>query len=227
MLERALSRYLGCCEDVVGLLTSVPYRRFDLKKDTTLVHPGEESRFLYYIRSGSAKAQQVTPSGIRHIQELLVEGDIFGISILFKDKAAQELIGSTDSIIIGLPRRRLEKVIESRPRHLRKLFLAAEHRSRTLTKQSLIYTHGNAVQRISFLLTSIVKRQMQNGVTDPHFISIPLTQYEIADMVALTNHTVSRTISILSEDGLILYKDRRIRILDIARMQSKIKDLVG
>ena len=78
----------------------------------------------------------------------------------------------------------------------------------------------NARGRIAYLLCEQVWRLRAIGRAEDHSIRLPLTQTDLADALGLTAVHVNRVLQQLREARLINLGQRRLTLLNVAKLQS-------
>lgn len=142
-----------------------------------------------------------TVGGERRIVNLYVPGD----SIYLQDEvhAGYSLIALTDVVL------RASSTADSALEQQRSL----SHR--TLVERLLRISHGNATQRLSYLLAEIHHRLSVNGVCHSPTFEFPVSQALVADMLALSSVHVCRTLKQLREGGYVTLRSGYVEIHDL------------
>ena len=165
----------------------------------------------YRVVSGAARRFSVCAEGRRQIVDLLLPGDFFGFGVRGTHAFAAEAIVA-DTVIARYPASRIETLATSNPRAAQDLpgiVLDAISRLHSLL---LILGRTTAEQKVgSFLLH--MQERVGNGGADR--LTLPVSRYDIADFLALSVETVSRSLTGLKERGVItLSGPREIGIID-------------
>jgi CRP-like cAMP-binding protein len=142
-----------------------------------------------------------TVGGERRIVNLYVPGDI----IYLQDEvhAGYTLIALTDVVL------RASSTVEAAVEQQR----AVSHR--TLVERLLRISHGNATQRLSYLLAEIHHRLTVNGICQSSTFEFPVSQALVADMLALSSVHVCRTLKQLREGGYVTLRSGVVEIHDL------------
>jgi CRP/FNR family transcriptional regulator len=78
----------------------------------------------------------------------------------------------------------------------------------------------SAKARVAALLVDVLRRLRAGGEIVGAGMALPLTQEEIGDATGLTAVHVNRMMRQLSDDGLIVRGNGRVRVTDEARLAS-------
>jgi CRP-like cAMP-binding protein len=167
--------------------------------------------YWYRVISGAAKLYVVLPGGRRQIIDLLLPNDFFGFSPHLNHYCTLEAVVN-DTAVACYPRNRAESLAESDPqvgRQVREMVSEAVARL-----QELILTLGRTTAREkvgSFLL----KMTERTSKLPTDRLMLLTSRYDIADYLALSVETVSRSLTDLRQRGLIaLAGPRRVRIVN-------------
>jgi CRP-like cAMP-binding protein len=172
---------------------------------------GETTECWYRVVSGAAKRCATQPDGRRQIVSLLLPGDFFGfIPCGDSDLTVEALVEGT--VIARYPRRHVEALADINPavaRLIREMAFAAISR---LEAQLLIVGRVTALEKVAAFLLEMGDR-LPDGATDR--IALPISRCDIADFLAVSVETVSRSLSGLKHRGLIRFTGtRHVNIVD-------------
>jgi CRP/FNR family nitrogen fixation transcriptional regulator len=165
----------------------------------------------YRVISGAARRSALRADGRRQTVDLLLPGDFFGFGVSGRHAFAAEAIAA-DTVIARYPVSRIEMLAGSNPRaaaELSGIVLDAMSRLHSLL---LILGRTTAEQKVGSFLLHLQERVGSGGTNG---VALPVTRYDIADYLALSVETVSRSLTALTERGVIaLHGPREIRIID-------------
>ncbi len=165
----------------------------------------------YRVVRGAARRFSVCTDGRRQIVDLLLPGDFFGFGVRGTHAFTAEAIAA-DTVIARYPTARIETLAASEPRAARELSGIVLDAISRLHSLLLILGRTTAEQKVgSFLL--YMQERVGNGVADR--LALPVSRYDVADFLALSVETVSRSLTGLKERGVItLFGPRDIGIID-------------
>src|ERR1700730_11562736 len=145
------------------------------------------------------------------IVDLLLPGDFFGRTAREAYDFTVEAI-DPGTIVAGYPRRRVEALADSDPRLARegrKLVLEAMSR---LQAQLLSIGRITAPEKVGSFLLDMAARLSPGH---PDNVMLPVSRYDIADYLAVSVETVSRSLTDLKHRGVISFSGTRsVRIVD-------------
>lgn len=182
-------------------------RRFDREQDIY----GQEVRSdtWYRVLSGSARKYLMRADGRRQLVDIYLPGDLFGFTAhLYHRFAVQAVADGT--LIACYPRQRVEALaLEDSETALEirtQIFEALER----LQEQLLVIGTMTAQEKVREFLVYFHHR-ISAGRDES--LALPISRYDIADMLGISAETVCRAFTDLQERGVIsLQGPRRIRI---------------
>ena len=165
----------------------------------------------YRIIAGSVRTYVIRADDRRQIVDLLLPGDFFGFAVGEEYDSAAEAI-SAHTLITTYSRRRVEALADEDARLARELrCIAVEAHSRLLT-QLLIMGRITALEKVGSFILEMANR-LSNGQSD--CVVLPISRYDIADYLAISVETVSRSLTDLQNKGIIaLSGTRTVRIIN-------------
>lgn len=167
--------------------------------------------YWYRAVSGAARCYIVLPGGHRQILDLLLPGDFFGFTGRERHFYGVDAVVD-DTSVACYPREALRTLANSDPAvadEIREMLFGETARLQQLI---LILGRTTAREKVGAFLLTIMQR-IANENTDR--LVLPTSRYDIADYLALSVETVSRSLSDLKRRGLIsLTGPRRVQIVD-------------
>jgi CRP/FNR family nitrogen fixation transcriptional regulator len=166
--------------------------------------------YWYRIESGVARRFSTRADGRRQIVDLLLPGDFFGFGVRGKHRFAVEAVLNA-TVVARYPCSRLESLAELDPRIGYELRDAACEAMSRLHALILNLGRTTAEEKVGHFLVRMAER-LAGGPVDR--VVLPMSREDIADYLALSVETVSRSLTQLRRRGVIrLTGTREIRIL--------------
>ena len=171
---------------------------------------GDRRAGWYRIASGAARQYLLRADGRRQIVDIHLPGDFFGCADGGRHRfGEQALVEGT--LVCFYPRHRIEELIDKNPE------VAAEIRRRSfetierLREQMLILGAITARRKVHAFLSYICHR-LSPG--DAGAATLPISRYDIADLLGISAETVSRAFTELQQSAAIrLDGPRQIRLI--------------
>lgn len=176
-----------------------------------IYHNQERAQYWYRVVTGAARTCSLMMDGRRQIVDFLLPEDVFGFGAHDLHHFSTEVV-STGTTIARYPRRAAEQLAESDPQvshWIRQVAFRSISRSQART---LILGHTSALARVSaFLLEWMDRCNQPSGAT----LILPMSRYDIADYLAMAVETVSRVLTLLRTQNIIVFRSkRRLSICD-------------
>jgi CRP/FNR family transcriptional regulator, nitrogen fixation regulation protein len=169
------------------------------------------SDLWYRVVSGAVKRCVTLPNGRQQIVDLLLPGDMFACS-LDNDSDVSIEAAAEETELACYPRRAVDLIANSDARLARLQGEIAIEMVCRLQAQLLILGRTTALKKIGAFLLELAKRQTGEPADG---IVLPVSRYDIADYLAMSVETVSRSLTGLKERGLISFKSTRsIKIIN-------------
>lgn len=165
-------------------------------RDGTLFYEGDLADHLYKVVSGAVRLCKVLPDGRRQLADFFLPGDLVGLDLGESHSFAAEAIA--DSVVLKLPRRRVETMVSENPRLGRALLSLAVERLAAAQSQMVLLGRKNATERLASFLLELLERTGHTGSDQPT-LTLTMTRADIADYLGLTIETVSRTFARLKQ----------------------------
>lgn len=178
---------------------------------------GGSGEFWYRVINGAAKCSVVLPGGRRQILDLLGPGDFFGFTPPGGHYCSVEALAD-DTVVACYAKRRAEELARSNPQVACEICRLTFEGVSRLQELLLIMGRTTAREKVaSFLL----KTKERNSPREDDRLVLLTSRYDIADYLALSVETVSRSLTELKHRGCIaLLGPRRVRIVDERSMDE-------
>lgn len=169
------------------------------------------NEYWYRVLSGAAKCSVVLPAGRRQILDLLRPNDFFGFAPPGGHCCTLEALVN-NTVVACYPRRRAEELAHSSPEVACEVCRLAFDGVARLQELLLIMGNTTARKKVASFLLKTKERSSQQA---DDRVLLFTSRYDIADYLALSVETVSRSLTDLKQRGFIaLSGPRRVRIVD-------------
>jgi CRP/FNR family nitrogen fixation transcriptional regulator len=193
-------------KNLESLATLVPCRR-----GQEICGQGRPAETWYCVLSGAARRYVIRLDGRRQIVDLLLPGDCFGFSAGGDYDFAVEAVAD-GTVVAGYPRRRAEMLADSDPRVSREIRQAAFEALSRLQSQLLIVGRITALEKVGSFILEMAARLSR---ASSRSVALPVSRYDIADYLAVSVETVSRSLTDLKHRGVIrMSGTRTLEIMD-------------
>jgi CRP-like cAMP-binding protein len=193
-------RHYGCHEDVIS--------------------EGDLTGSINILLSGYACRQKMLPDGRRQIIGLMSPGDISDVHVFLRRRMDHTISTVSPARVGTLPREVAIDLTERYPR------LSQAWRWSTMVEESIAREwlinvgQRTALERLAHLFCEIYTRLAAVGLTVNGSCELPLTQGQLADILALSTVHVNRTLQELRQADLVSVRDKTLTIHDFRALQT-------
>ncbi len=200
------------------------YRNFQAGQ--TVVWAGDQMDFVGSVVSGIATLTQAMEDGRTQMVGLLLPSDFIGRP--GREKAIYDVVATTDMVMCCFRRKPFEELMSNTPNIAHRLLEMTLDELDAAREWMLVLGRKTAREKIASLLTIIARRDATLGFGKAHgkmTFDLPLTREAMADYLGLTLETVSRQISALRKDGIIVLEGKRhVTVPDFDRLMEEAGD---
>ena len=214
-----------CESDELERLEQIKYYR-SYEPGQTVVWSGDRMDVVASVVSGVATLSQTREDGRRQMVGLLLPSDFVGRP--GRDRAAYDVKAVTPVVMCCFRRRPFEDLMERTPHIGARLLEMTLDELDAAREWMLLLGRKTAREKIASLLTIIARREVtavRGPIKGRFAFDLPLTREAMADYLGLTLETVSRQISALKGDGVIVLEGKRhVIVPDFSRLLDETGD---
>ena len=203
-------------------IASITRHQRVLRKGEYLYHMGDNLTSLHIIRSGSIKTSRLTTDGRIQVIGFHVTSDVIGVDAISDMQHPSNAVALEPSELCVIPYFWLEELAQTR-RELQRGLLQLLSREIVRDEElMLMLGRQNAEARLASCLLSL-SRRAPPGRSDERQLTLSMSRQDLADYLGLAVETVSRLFSRLQDQGILQVSNRRIRLLDRARLEIVVE----
>ncbi len=214
-----------CDADELELLEDIKYYR-SFTAGQTIMWSGDRMDFVASVVSGVAALTQTMEDGRTQMVGLLLPSDFVGRP--GRETATYTVTATSDLVMCCFRRKPFEQMINSTPHIAHRLLEMTLDELDAAREWMLVLGRKTAREKIASLLAIIARRDAvlaKNTDINSLAFDLPLTREAMSDYLGLTLETVSRQISALKKDGVIVLEGkRRINVPDMDRLMDEAGD---
>ncbi|MGZ2259210.1 transcriptional regulator FnrL [Roseobacter sp. A03A-229] len=214
-----------CDSEELELLEDIKYYR-SFSAGQTVMWAGDHMDFVASVVSGVATLTQTMEDGRTQMVGLLLPSDFVGRP--GRAEAAYTVTATSDLVMCCFRRKPFEQMINTTPHIAHRLLEMTLDELDAAREWMLVLGRKTAREKIASLLSIIARRDALLGLGAPGKelkFELPLTREAMADYLGLTLETVSRQISALKRDGVIVLSGKRlVTIPDMDRLMTEAGD---
>ena len=180
------------------------------KKKEVIFHIGDKPHYVFFINKGSVKTYKTHDDGKELITNLYREGEFFGHTPLFEQKAyADTALVMEDSEIYKIPSEDFLSLVYKNREVAGQFIRMLSNKVEEQEKQLLKLAYDTVRKRTADALLQFMK-----GHDSKSKVSFKVTRDDLASMVATATETVIRCLGEFKEDGFIEINGREITIIN-------------
>ncbi len=192
-----------------------------LPADADLVEEGRPSQSVCVIGEGLACRYKLLADGRRQILGFLIPGDLCDHHFTACNIPDHSVALLTPSFVVRISLDRLARLKAHCPRLSHALMVAGlvDH---AIAREWLVSIgQRSAIEKIAHLFCELRERYAAiDGVARDGSFAFPVNQVALGDSIGLSPVHVNRTLMRLREMGLIVLRQRRLIITDVARLAA-------
>jgi len=202
----------------IGELLAACFPHFDalivpFEAGQEVVGEGDPTENFFLVMRGMFRAVKFTRDGRRQVFAFYMAGDICGLEPDAVHKLTIEAVDCSAMAI--LPRRACRVRMNDDPRLNAALFDGATRALTLSIDHMMMIGRSSAEERLAWFLTMLLAR---SAGPSADALDLAMQRQDIADYLGLTIETVSRTMSLLARQKLIVVVPDGVRILDSDRL---------
>ena len=218
-LVRKLAGFADLSQAERELLERISARPYMVPAHTDLIREGEKPKGVFLVMEGFASRHKIRADGRRQITAYLVPGDICDLDVA--------LLGAMDHTITTLSACFVVRVepdtvaeLMDHPQVARALRMTTLVDEATLREWVVNVGCRSAVERIAHLFCELHLRMQAVGLATGDSFELPITQADLADTAGLSAVHVNRSLQELRRRGLIEFRSKRLRILNLHGLRT-------
>jgi CRP/FNR family nitrogen fixation transcriptional regulator len=200
---------------IIASCSGVIATEFSYRKDEEIYGEGEPSEYVYQVIRGAVRTYKLLTDGRRQIGAFHLAGDVFGLDPGTSHRLTAEAI--TDTTVRLVKRRSLETAAGSNVRVAHNLWTMTASDLRHAEDHMLLLGRKTAMEKVATFLLEMDRRLAKAGM-----MALPMCRRDIGDYLGLTLETVSRALSQLNDQGILVFSSARQIVL---RNRQRLADM--
>ena len=192
-------------------------QRIRLSSRAPLFSEGDQSDAVYNVSEGTVRLSKLLPDGRRQIVGFALPGDFIGIApggcYGFSADAIEPVI------VCRLLKEPFARFVAGKPRMLQRMNDFARQELVLAQDHMVSLGRRSAEEKVAAFLIGWRDRLQRIGRATKT-VYLPMSRQDIADYLGLTVETVSRTLTKLGRDGVILIVPGGVRLMDTGRAEA-------
>jgi CRP/FNR family transcriptional regulator, anaerobic regulatory protein len=180
-----------------------------------LVFAGDPADSVFTLTSGFLRLQSDLSDGRRQVIGFAAPGDFIGLGLNARYGFSADAL--TDVTVCGFDRLEFSNLAHKTPGLIERLHRSASHELSLAQEHMVLLGRRRAEERVALFLTSW-RTKLQQIFGPSATLPLPMGRQDIADHLGLTIETVSRIISRLGREKIVLDVPGGLRVLDKDRL---------
>lgn len=190
-----------------------------IRRHSHLARRNEQTDRLFRIKEGWACQYRLLPDGRRQIIALFLPGDYCEAQWILTGRANWPVVALTDLSVTEISFHDIRDNAAHGGEGMKTMLGAITHTLKHHEKWIVNLGRMNATERICTLLHDLVERLRPTGSVIANRCPMPLTQYDLADIVGISSVHVNRVLQMLRSSGVIKLEAGRLALLDPAALK--------
>lgn len=191
-----------------------------LRAGEFVVREEDRPRHSCLVLSGFAVRHKVAGNGARQILALHLAGELIDLHQTMPERADHNVQALGAVSLAFVPHEAIRALAARHQAIAQALWCETLVETAVLREWILNIGRRDARTRTAHLVCELAMRLHAAGLGERDRFVLPFTQEQMADALALTNVHVSRMFALLASEGLIERHNRRMMILDFARLAT-------
>jgi len=215
----ALARFLGPGAGESMPAGVSPFALVRVAQEAPLVHEGAPARCVYLVQAGSFKTVRTGEDGYEQVLDFVGRHDVIGCDGLANGQHASGAVALEESWVYALPLADIRRLARQRPdfNDRWQAMLAAQiaHAGELAWLTAAV----GAEKRLARFLLLLSRRMAERGES-PRRLRLRMCRRDVAGHLGLAHESVSRSLSMLTDLGMLRVDNREIEIVDAEALRA-------
>jgi CRP-like cAMP-binding protein len=187
-------------------------------KNTAVFQQGEQATSFFVLLHGHVRATKATPAGDQIVVRYVSPGETFGVATAIGlDRYPATATAVDDSVVLSWPSSTWPRLVAQYPSLATNTLQMVGSRLQEAQTRMAEMSTEQVERRIAHALLRLANqagRKVGRGVK----IDFPISRQDIAEMTGTTLHTVSRTLSLWEQQGMVESARQSVVLTDPHRL---------
>jgi CRP/FNR family transcriptional regulator len=191
-----------------------------------LFNAGDPFTCLYAVDGGFFKTRVFDAEGHEQVTGFFMGGELLGLEGIGLGHYSVTATALEDSLVGVLPYTLIEELSRGAPGLQHELNVALSRQIARGHEVLMLLGSMRAEERVAAFLLDLSARFKERGYSQSEF-GLRMTRREVGSYLGLTLETVSRLLSRFRKQGVIEVRQKRVRLLDAARLRAMVNAAAG
>lgn len=192
--------------------------RRHVAKNKAIMVEGEPNESLFVVVDGSFRLTKVLEDGRRQVTGFLFKGDFAGVRAT--DASAYTAEALEDSTVCFFPHRYLDEIAIDAPGVKDRLIARGQTEYHKAQDHIVLLGKKTAEERVISFVELVSRLIGYDDESGRRIVPLPMPRQDIADYLGLRLETLSRTLTLLRDNGRLLDLTRHSATLPGARVSA-------
>lgn len=194
-------------------------QRATVSSGTRLIFSGQPFYELMLVNAGYLKTVFSDEGGNEQVIGFPVRGDLLGTDGISDGRYINDVVALTEVEVLLIPFTDLRSLQLAHPGMVDSLFRIVSHQ---LVQEQVALTAIGALSAESRVARFLLKLSLQMRLErqSESILTLQMTRRDIGNYLGMKIETVSRTLSLLASQGMLLVSQRRIELVDRNGLES-------
>lgn len=183
-----------------------------------ILSQGEQSALLYTVLEGFGTRSVLLEDGRRQVINFVFPGDFLGLQAGLMGEMRHTVQASSTMRLCVFRRDQLWNLFRDKPDRAYDLTWIAAVEEHFLGETIATLGQRDATEKVAWALARIWQRLSALGLVRDGSVAVPFRQHELADALGLSPVHTNRTVAILRQMKLVLWKRGQLNLLDPERL---------
>jgi len=190
-----------------------PFALVRVPQDAMLVHEGAVARCMYLVQAGSFKTVRTGEDGYEQVLDFVGRHDVLGCDGLANGHHASGAVALEESWVYALPLADIRRLARQRPEFNERWQATMAAQIAHAGELSWLTAAVGAEKRVARFLLLLSRRMAERGES-PRRLRLRMCRRDVAGHLGLAHESVSRSLSMLTDLGMLRVDNREIEIVD-------------
>ncbi|MBK1663587.1 Crp/Fnr family transcriptional regulator [Rhodospirillum rubrum] len=217
---RKLSSVRAFSEEEMSFIKGFKVADQELSAGTTLLHEGENSAFVYTVRSGWAIRYKLLEDGRRQVLNFVLPGDLIGLQASLFSEMEHSVETLTPVGVCCFPRDRFLELAQKGAGLAFDVIWLTAREEQAISEHLLSVGQRTALERVAYVLLYLHDRlALLEKVQDGAF-EAPFSQQLLADVLGLSLVHTNKTLRKLVDRGFVRWTQGTIHLVNLADLRE-------
>ncbi|HUO53746.1 MAG TPA: helix-turn-helix domain-containing protein [Rhodoblastus sp.] len=192
-------------------------RTLSFPAKTTLFEQGRDAPFVSNITAGALRLSKLLPDGRRQVVGFALPGDFLGLGMQPIHPFTADAL--TPVKVCQFSRIGFSELLDKTPHLMRAMMYMAAQELTLAQDQMVVLGRRTAEEKIASFLIGMRNRYARIHGASVH-VPLPMTRLDIGDYLGLTVETVSRMMTRMAREKVIVIVPDGVRLLDVPHLEQ-------